>query len=106
MPRWKIWELRVVRPCVASFWLTPTEDDMPLFTVAELVFGNEQSKKSSQIIHHKRAKQVSIKLPEEQTYVIDGETYTTSEITVKCQARNLNILADSKRFDESYEVSD
>ena len=87
-------------------WLTPTEDDMPLFTVAELVFGNEQTKKSSQIIHHKRAKQVSIKLPEEQTYVIDGETYTTSEITVKCQARNLNILADSKRFDESYEVSD
>ena len=65
-----------------------------------------QLKKSSQIIHHKRAKQVSIKLPEEQTYVIDGETYTTSEITVNCQARNLNILADSKRFDESYEVSE
>ena len=87
-------------------WLTPTEDDMPLFTVAELVFGNEQSKKSSQIIHHKRAKQVSIKLPEEQTYVIDGETYSASEITVNCQAKNLKILADRKRFDESYEVNE
>lgn len=87
-------------------WLTPTEDDMPLFTVAELVFGNKQSKQSSQIIHHKRARHVSIDLPQEQTYVIDGETYTSRQITVKCQARSLNILADAKRFDENYSVSE
>ena len=79
---------------------------MPLFTVAELVFGNKQSKQSSQIIHHKRARHVSIDLPQEQTYVIDGETYTSRQITVKCQARSLNILADAKRFDENYSVSE
>lgn len=87
-------------------WLTPTEEDMPLFTIAELVFSSEESKQSSEIIHHRRSKQVNITLPEAQTYVIDGETYTASEITISCQPKNLKMLADTNRFDESYKLNE
>lgn len=83
-------------------WLTPIEEDKPLFTLAELVFGNEQSKRSSQIIHHRRVKTVKVELPEEVTFVIDGETYRADKITVSCQPKHLKMLADESRFEESY----
>ena len=65
MPRWKIRELRVVRSCVASFWLTPTEDRPPLKKYAATPCRFGLSQRSFMPIHRaiEQSKQVEATLP-------------------------------------------
>ncbi|GGF56184.1 diacylglycerol kinase family protein [Alteromonas lipolytica] len=82
-------------------WLSPSEEHKPLLTVAELVFSNAESKKMSGNIHHRKVQQISVEFPGEQTYVIDGETYRGKSLSISCQPKSLNMLADTTRFKEN-----
>ncbi|MDC8830911.1 diacylglycerol kinase family protein [Alteromonas gilva] len=85
-------------------WLNADDNEQPLFTVAELVFSNAESKRSSDKINHRKVKKVCVELDSETTYVIDGETYKGQSVSIETQPKSLLLLVDKERFSATQEI--
>ncbi|NVK54461.1 MAG: dual specificity protein phosphatase family protein [Alteromonadaceae bacterium] len=86
-------------------WLNSDDTEQPLFTIAELVFSDAESKRSSDKINHRKVKKVMVELEKETTYVIDGETYQGQLVTIKTQPESLLMLVDKERFSATQAIT-
>ena len=74
-------------------WLTPQDSsDRQLLSLAELVFGPEEYKTSSDSIRHKQTPSISLYFDEEVSYAVDGEIFSASEISITTHPASLRVL--------------
>ncbi|MDO6568096.1 diacylglycerol kinase family protein [Alteromonas sp. 1_MG-2023] len=74
-------------------WLMPqASPDRQLFSLAELVFGPEDYKTTSESIRHKQTKAITLSFDKEVSYAVDGEIFSASEIRVTTQPASLRVL--------------
>ncbi|MBZ2162849.1 diacylglycerol kinase family protein [Alteromonas stellipolaris] len=74
-------------------WLTPQDSsDRQLLSLAELVFGPEEYKTSSDSIRHKQTPSISLHFDEEVSYAVDGEIFSAREINITTHPASLRVL--------------
>lgn len=78
-------------------WLQPQEDaDEQFLSLAELVFSDAASKKSSQRLAHRRVKKVRITFDQQKQYALDGEIWQAETITIECKPASLRVFSYSE----------
>ena len=74
-------------------WLTSQEDSETQFlSLAELIFTTKTSKQNSGRIKHRQVKSISVTLPEQASYAIDGEIREADKLEVQAIPGNLTVL--------------
>ncbi|MBT80174.1 MAG: hypothetical protein CL587_07250 [Alteromonadaceae bacterium] len=74
-------------------WLTSQEDSETQFlSLAELIFTTKTSKQNSGRIKHRQVKNITVTLPEQASYAIDGEIREADKLEVQAIPGNLTVL--------------
>ena len=74
-------------------WLTSQEDSETQFlSLAELIFTTKTSKQNSGRIKHRQVKSITVTLPEQASYAIDGEIREADKLEVQAIPGNLTVL--------------
>ncbi len=75
-------------------WLEPQESsDKQFLSLAELVFLSGESKKESERIRYRQAKQVIVKFSGMEHYALDGEIKQAEELHIQIHSNNLRVMA-------------
>nr|WP_211162660.1 diacylglycerol kinase family protein [Alteromonas ponticola] len=78
-------------------WLTPQENsDQQFLSLAELVFDDAETKKTSSRVNHRQASEIEITFSQEREYALDGEIFKAKSINIKILPKSLTILSEGQ----------